>query len=272
MFKNLVIRSISGLVFIVLIVGSILWHPYSFVAVFLLITILGLNEFYNLVNDKDKVDVNIFIGILGGAILFITTFLHSFTDISHILLFGVYAIYSVLVIITELFRKKNNPINNWAYYFLGQVNIALPFALLNYIIFINSSFQPWLLLALFIIIWSNDTGAYITGVTIGKHKMFERISPKKTWEGFFGGVSFAVVAAIILSKYVTDITMTQWIILSVFVVVFGTLGDLSESLLKRTLQVKDSGNLIPGHGGILDRFDSLIFAVPVTLFYYLFML
>ncbi len=231
-----------------------------------------MHEFYNLINKKGEIDVNQWIGVSGGIILFLVTFIHSIVPISHVYLFGTYAFYSVLVMVAELFRKKNNPINNWAYYFLGQVYIALPFALLNYIIFMHGGFQPLLLLALFIVIWSNDTGAYITGVSIGKHPMFKRVSPKKTWEGFMGGFVFSLAAAVVLSKFITDITTIQWIIFSILVVVFGTFGDLSESLLKRTLQVKDSGDLIPGHGGILDRFDSMSFVVPVTLIYYLLIL
>ncbi|MGC3978758.1 MAG: phosphatidate cytidylyltransferase [Paludibacteraceae bacterium] len=152
---------------------------------------------------------------------------------------------------------------NWAYFILGQVLIALPFAMLNNILYVKD-YQPIILLAVFISIWINDTGAYCTGMLFGKHKLFERVSPKKTWEGFVGGAAFALFSGYIFSRFITELSLLQWFIFSEIVVIFGTLGDLSESLLKRTLGVKDSGNLIPGHGGLLDRFDSMMLAAPVV--------
>jgi phosphatidate cytidylyltransferase len=128
-------------------------------------------------------------------------------------------------------------------------------------------FQPYILLALFITIWVNDTGAYLVGITLGKHRLFERISPKKSWEGFFGGAIFALISGYVFSLLITEINLIEWLIFSEIVVVFGTFGDLIESLIKRTVHVKDSGNLIPGHGGLLDRFDSLLLAAPAIFIY-----
>lgn len=265
-FKNLMQRTFSGLIFIGIIIGSILWHPYAFGVTFLTATLLGLYEFYKLIHKPGTIDTDIRVGVFGGLILFVSSFFHAYHEASS-LIFIVYGLFVLGVFIAELFRKKENPINNWAYFFLGQVYVALPFSLLNYIIFI-AGFQPWLLLALFITLWVNDTGAYLTGMTLGKHKMFERVSPKKTWEGFAGGAVFALISGYVLSLIVPeDISRWQWLVFSELVVVFGTLGDLCESLIKRTLNIKDAGNIIPGHGGILDRFDSMILAAPVALIF-----
>lgn len=263
--KNLIQRAFSGLIFVGIIIGSIMWHPYAFGVTFLTATLLGLYEFYKLIYKPGIIDTNVQTGMLGGLILFVSSFFHAYGETTS-LTFIVYALFVLGVFIAELFRKKENPINNWAYFFLGQVYVALPFSLLNYIIFIEG-FQPWLLLALFITLWVNDTGAYLTGMTLGKHKMFERVSPKKTWEGFFGGAVFALISGYVLSLIIPDISLWQWLVFSELVVIFGTLGDLCESLIKRTLKVKDAGNIIPGHGGILDRFDSMILAAPVALIF-----
>lgn len=263
--NNLIKRTISGAIFIALVIGSILINQYTFAVLFTLIIILALYEFHKLTNQQNQVEVNPIIAIIGGIILFITSFLYS-SGLLPVQVFSVYALYVVLVVILELFRKKEQPIHNWAYFLLGQIFIALPFSLLNYILFING-YQPIILLALFITIWVNDTGAYLTGITLGKHRMFERISPKKSWEGFIGGAVFALISGYVFSRFIPELSLLEWLIFSEIVVVFGTLGDLSESLMKRTLQVKDSSNIMPGHGGILDRFDSMLLAAPVILIY-----
>ena len=233
--------------------------------VFFAAIFLGLYEFYKMTYKPETIEINVIVGTLGGMILFANGFLHAY-GLTSPMIYSTYAFYLIIVFIAELFRKKANPINNWAYYFLGQIYVAIPFSLLNYIIFIQG-YQPWLLLALFITLWVNDTGAYITGMLFGKHKLFERVSPKKTWEGFIGGAVFALISGYVLSRFITDISLWQWLVFSEIVVIFGTLGDLSESLLKRTENVKDAGKLIPGHGGILDRFDSMILAAPVIWIY-----
>lgn len=264
-FNNLIQRTFSGLIFISIVIVSILWHPYAFAVVFFAAIFLGLYEFYKMTYKPETIEINVIVGTLGGMILFANGFLHAY-GLTSPMIYSTYAFYLIIVFIAELFRKKANPINNWAYYFLGQIYVAIPFSLLNYIIFIQG-YQPWLLLALFITLWVNDTGAYITGMLFGKHKLFERVSPKKTWEGFIGGAVFVLISGYVLSRFITDISLWQWLVFSEIVVIFGTLGDLSESLLKRTENVKDAGKLIPGHGGILDRFDSMILAAPVIWIY-----
>ena len=152
--------------------------------------------------------------------------------------------------------------NNLAYFILGQLFIALPFSLLCFILYV-SDYQSIILLAVFITIWVNDTGAYVSGMLLGKHKLFERISPKKTWEGFIGGAFFALISGYVFSLFIPELNLLQWFIFSEIIVIFGTFGDLTESLMKRTENVKDTGNIIPGHGGLLDRFDSMLMSAPV---------
>lgn len=263
--KTLFQRSISGLIFIAIVISSILLDPYAFLGVFLLITLLGIYEFHKMTNVKSEIEVNLFAALTSGAIFFLSSFFYAKGEVP-LFIFSIYALWIIAIFIIELFRKKTRPIHNWSYFFFGQIYIVLPFSLLNFILFI-SNWQPWILLSLFIVIWVNDTGAYLTGMSLGKHKLFERISPKKTWEGFFGGVAFGLIAGYVLSRFITDISLVQWLIFSVLVTVFGTLGDLSESLIKRSVQMKDSGNIIPGHGGILDRFDSTILTSPILFIY-----
>ena len=175
--------------------------------------------------------------------------------------------------VSELYLKKENPLNNWAYAMFSQVYIALPFALLNVLAFQSdetitaTSYQYLFPLSIFAFNWLNDTGAYCTGMLLGKHPLFKRISPKKSWEGSIGGAVFCIVAAFVISNYFPIMSTVEWVGLALTIVVFGTWGDLSESLMKRQLGIKDSGNILPGHGGILDRFDSAILAIPAAVVY-----
>lgn len=259
--KNLWLRLFSGIIFVALLVGSILISPYTFAILFSLITAFAVREFHHLTNKNPEIEVNIPIAMTGGVLLFVSNFLAA-SKATDFPVFSVYGIFILVILIVELFRKKQNPIHNWAYFILGQIYTALPFSILSYILYVNE-YEPIILLAVFISLWVNDTGAYITGMMFGKHKLFERISPKKTWEGFIGGGFFVLISGYIFSMLIPDLNLLQWFIFSEITVIFGTLGDLSESLIKRTLNVKDSGNAIPGHGGILDRFDSMLMAAPM---------
>jgi phosphatidate cytidylyltransferase len=174
--------------------------------------------------------------------------------------------------VSELYEKQQDPITHMAYIFLGQCYIALPVSVLNLIAFSGIAegtpvYNPLLILSLFIFIWVNDTGAYLVGILIGKHRLFERISPKKSWEGFFGGLLLTLAISLVFACFDKEVPWYHWTALSFVVVIFGTWGDLIESLIKRTLEVKDSGQSLPGHGGFLDRFDSLLLAVYAMLFY-----
>ena len=174
-----------------------------------------------------------------------------------------------IFLITELFRQKKRPITNISYSIFGILYIILPFALLNYIPLQADGEQrgSLLLIGFFASLWANDTGAYLTGRAFGKRKLFERISPKKTWEGFLGGLFFCVLAGYVFSMFDSYLTPEEWIGFSLIIGIFGTLGDLVESMIKRNYHVKDSGNILPGHGGILDRFDGIFLACPMIIMY-----
>ena len=265
--NNFVKRTLSGALFVVLVIGSILLDAYAFAAVFAVVTGWAVSEFHKLTNNQKNVTVNQWVSVVGAVLLFLTSFLHASNTIRYPI-FSIYGLYVVGVLVIELFRKKENPIHDWAYFILGQVFVALPFSLLNFIAFIDeATYKPLILVAVFVTIWVNDTGAYLVGITFGKHRLFERVSPKKSWEGFFGGAAAALLSGYVFSIFIPEISLIQWFIFSEIIVIFGTFGDLIESLLKRTVQVKDSGNAIPGHGGLLDRFDSMLLAAPVIFIY-----
>ncbi|KAA6305037.1 Phosphatidate cytidylyltransferase, partial [termite gut metagenome] len=184
-----------------------------------------------------------------------------------------YLLLIIYLLISELYLKRENPPANWAYTMLSQFYVALPYALLNVLAFqydyaANSvDYNPVIPLSIFIFIWLNDTGAYCVGSLIGKHKLFKRISPRKSWEGAIGGGALAIASSFVFAHFFPVLSIIQWVGLALTVVVFGTWGDLTESLLKRQLGVKDSGNILPGHGGMLDRFDSALLAIPAAVIY-----
>jgi phosphatidate cytidylyltransferase len=264
--NNLLKRAITGAIFVAVIVGAILWSPYSFAVVFAVIAALMLAEFYHLMNRYQGVEIALAPQIAGGVILFLgmSTVVMGLMPQAILLL---YLAYLMTVFIAELYGKRKQPIRNWAYIIMGQVYIVLPLSLLCLVGFRNEVYEPTLLLGLFISIWLNDTGAYLVGSRIGKHRLFPRISPKKSWEGFWGGICFAMIGGFLLSRFSTALTTAEWIAFGAFVAVFSTWGDLTESLIKRTIEVKDSGTMLPGHGGMLDRFDSVLLACPAALIF-----
>lgn len=270
--KNFIQRAITGALFVVVLIGAILLGPQSFAVLFTIISALSIREFARLANTIPGVHINPSINMLGGAYLFIA-FFGFCLNIQGPVIFIPYLFLLIYMIISELYLKKENPINNWAYSMLSQMYIALPFALLNVLVFQNNpeyssvSYNYILPLSVFIFIWINDTGAYCVGSLIGKHRLFERISPKKSWEGSIGGGVVAIAAAFVLSHFYPSMPLVEWIGLALVVVVFGTWGDLTESLMKRHLGIKDSGNILPGHGGMLDRFDSALMAIPAAVIY-----
>ena len=248
------------------------WGPLSFGFLFCLISALATFEFCNLVNRQEEVSINRNICTLGSIFLFFCFFYYGINPAET----GIFIPYLALLIyllVSELYLKKKNPINNWAYSMMSQLYVGLPFALLNVLAFQNnmeisvSQYVFILPLSVFIFNWINDTGAYCTGMLFGKHRLFERISPKKSWEGSIGGAVFSILAGFALSYLFPIMSTWQWIGMALTVVVFGTWGDLTESLMKRHLGIKDSGNILPGHGGLLDRFDSTLMAVPAAVVY-----
>ena len=272
MKSNFLQRAITGVIFVAVLVGCILGGPISFTILFALISALTINEFGNIVNRMEHTRMNKPISILAGLFLFLCFgYIGVVPGANEI--FIPYLFLILYLFISELYKKQSNPLNNWAYAMMSQIYIALSFALLNVLVYHSSAtesvsqYNPILPLSIFIFNWVNDTGAYCTGMLFGKHRLFERISPKKSWEGSIGGAVFSIIAAIVLAHFFTFLSTGVWIGLGLTVVVFGTWGDLTESLMKRTLGIKDSGNILPGHGGMLDRFDSTLMAVPAAVVY-----
>lgn len=267
--KNIVTRTITGLIFVGVILLTIFHSIYSFVGILTLINIIAITEYFKLTettreNKKASIPIGLNIVsslILSAGILFQLPIVACI--LASILPYGI-------LFIAQLYDTTGSAVKKIGIsvipYFL--INIPL-FAMLLLTSIKQGQFTTYtyhFALALFILIWTNDTGAYIVGISIGKHRLFERISPKKSWEGFFGGLAFAMIAGYILSLFFTELNSIKWIISAIIIVITGTYGDLIESMIKRDLGVKDSGNILPGHGGILDRFDSIFFAAP---FYFL---
>lgn len=270
MKSSLVPRTITGVLFVAVIVGSILYNPVSFTSIFAAVAALSIHEFVGLINESGKNQVNKLITMTGGIYLFFA-FGGYCSNMIGSRIFLPYLIILMYLLISELYLNREDPIGNWAYSMLTQIYIALPFALLNVLYYQTvqgiTTINVILPLAVFVFLWVSDTGAYCVGSLIGKHRLFERISPKKSWEGSIGGGVLVIIAAVVFAHFFPFLNLLQWIGLAVVIVVFGTWGDLVESLMKRKLGVKDSGNILPGHGGFLDRFDSSLIAIPAAVCY-----
>ena len=272
MKSNFLQRAITGILFVGVLVGCILYDPWTFSALFVVISALTIREFGHLINQVEGVSINKNITMLAGVYLYMAVMAFC-TNLSGSKIFLPYLLLIMYLMISELSLKKENPVMNWAYSMLSQLYIALPFAMLNVLSFHTSpmdtsvSYNPILPLSVFVFIWLSDTGAYCVGSLIGRHRLFERISPKKSWEGSIGGGIVAIGSSFIFAHYFPIMNMAEWAGLALIVVIFGTWGDLTESLLKRQLHIKDSGAILPGHGGMLDRFDSALMAIPAAVVY-----
>lgn len=297
--SNLLKRSITGLFFVAILIGSIVFSSISFFFLFLIITIAGMLEFYKL-SRLAKAAPQKYVGLVIGILFFIFNFFYSINYID-LKFFLIFIPLLVLVFVNELYLNNKRPFTNIAYTLLGVIYVAVPFSMMNYFVFrpgiemqdlvtvktalnidflnnminyfsflkpnYNFTYTPNRLLGFFFLLWANDTGAYIFGVSFGKHRLFERVSPKKSWEGSLGGAAVTMTVAYFLSKYFVDITFVDWMIIGLIIVIMGTWGDLVESLFKRSINIKDSGNILPGHGGMLDRFDSVLLAAPIVFTY-----
>lgn len=277
--KNLIVRTITGVLFVAIMVAGFL-NPQAMVLLFSIITALTLWEYTGLVNDRVAgVSVNRFISTVGGVYLFVAVAAWRTGYVSNFVVMVPYVLTIVYLIISELYAKSRNALQNWAYTMLGQMYIALPLSLISIIAFERGSdgtsvgYDMLRPLAVFILLWANDVGAYCCGSLLGRHKLFPSVSPGKTWEGSVGGGIFAAIIAGVIGYLANaggaanTLNLWQWIGLGVVVVVFGTWGDLVESLFKRTIGVKDSGSILPGHGGMMDRFDSSLMAIPAVVIY-----
>ena len=275
--NNFIVRTITGILFVAVVVCSFL-RPQAMVLLFALITGLTIWEFTGLVNEREKVTVNRLISTVAGVYFFFAVAGFS-SDLTPSAVFIRYLGSIIYLMVAELYLKNEDPIHDWAYTMMAQLYIALPFSLLNTLAFHLTpqglvTYDAVLPLSVFVFLWMNDTGAYLCGSLLGKHKLFPRISPGKSWEGSIGG-GILVIAVAVLVWYLTEqyqlnqlgLSALEWAGLGLTVVIFGTWGDLVESLFKRTLGIKDSGNILPGHGGMLDRFDSSLLAIPAAVVY-----
>ena len=275
--NNFIVRTITGVLFVAVLVCSFL-RPQAMVLLFALITGLTIWEFTGLVNEREHVTVNRLISTVAGVYFFFAVAGFS-SELTPSAVFIPYLVSIIYLMVAELYLKNDDPIHSWAYTMMAQLYIALPFSLLNTLAFHLApqgyvAYDALLPLSVFVFLWMNDTGAYLCGSLLGKHKLFPRISPGKSWEGSIGG-GILVIAVAVLVWYLADqyqlnqlgLSAVEWAGLGLTVVIFGTWGDLVESLFKRTLGIKDSGNILPGHGGMLDRFDSSLLAIPAAVVY-----
>ncbi len=263
--KEFVRRSVTGIAFVAIMLAGITVHQYVFAVVFTGFLLLTLFEFYK-ISENIGYGPSTKIGLTCGFLLFIIFFLTASNVIPRkfILLSILIPLFTLL---PNLFDKRKNGFKNSMITIAGIIYIALPFSLLSYIILpenlSGSRFYPWILLGVFLIIWIYDSMAYVFGSLMGKHKICVRISPQKSWEGLIGGAIFAIIMGILNSVIFHELSLTSWVVIALLTVAFGTSGDFFESKLKREAGVKDSGNILPGHGGLLDRFDTVLFAAPV---------
>lgn len=269
--KNLLTRAGAGIIYIIVILTGVLGGKFSFLVVFSGIAGLALFEYFRMIEKQTGYNLHKTINILTGIVLFVAVFLYLERVYSLYLLPVCILLYLLYTFISTIVIKGKDILHATIYTVFGHIYITLPLSLLMFLSYqytvMVEKYHYALVLSLFIFLWVNDTAAYLVGSMIGKHKLIERISPKKSVEGFVGGILFSALAGYILSQIFNNYSVEFWIGLGMVISLFGTLGDLFESLIKRTCDVKDSGNLIPGHGGILDRIDSLLIAVPAAYLY-----
>lgn len=260
-YSNLTQRIVAALIGSLLIGFGLYYSQWTYLIIFMAICFLTQLEFYKLVGLDGMLPLKTY-GTFMGSTIFLLSFLVEAGYASSNYYFIIFPIGALNYLI-YLYRKKElKPFRGIAFTFLGVFYISVPFALLNIIAFSQGEYAFELILGSMFILWANDTGAYFTGVRYGKRKLFERVSPKKSWEGFVGGFILAMGMAYTLSYYTSILMTWQWFCIGVIIIICGTYGDLVESLFKRSIEIKDSGRLIPGHGGFLDRFDGLLLAAP----------
>ena len=275
--RSLIIRTLTGAIYVLLLVGCTVYSPVSAFFFFAIITAATLWEFGSIMNTHVHVRMVRPVNSLAGFVLVAAVWLSTLASPQTAKVFALYGLLLMYMIVSELYRHAKTPLRNWAFCFASQVYVALPFALLPLLSIVYNEetgdmAYSWIYpLALFIFLWVNDTFAYLSGMSLRKifpAKLFPRISPKKSWIGSIGGAVFTLVASFLVYYWQPDtMPLERWIGFAVVVIFFGTWGDLVESLIKRQLGIKDSGNILPGHGGMLDRFDSSLLAIPAAVVY-----
>lgn len=283
-YSNLTQRLITGIVGSAAIIAGLIYSEWLYFAIFFIICLFSLREFYKLTAFDGLLPLKT-LGMIIGMAIFCLSFFIERQDIPSKYYFAIFPLFA-LVYLVKLYKKgEHKPFTNIAFTFLGIFYIAVPISLLNHVVFhtqgnyadftnfvTSSTYNFQVILGILLILWATDTGAYFAGTFLGKHKLFERISPKKTWEGFIGGAVLAGIIAFVFNLILTDygkqfLSPVDWIVITIIIVVGGTFGDLVESLLKRSIEIKDSGTSIPGHGGFLDRFDGLFISAPFVVAY-----
>lgn len=274
--KNFIVRTLTGIVYVVLLVGCTVFSPVTSFIFFSLVAEATIVEFSHIMNKNAGANIPTPINALSGFLLCSTLWLWNISAGSAMEMAALYGFSLLYIIISELYRKESNPLKNWALAFASQIYVATPFALLPIISIVYDTEgqiqYTWIyVLSLFIFLWASDSGAYLVGSLLGRYfkaKLFPRISPNKSWVGSIGGGLLAVGISQLLAIYDPEaLGRWEWAGFALVVVVFGTWGDLVESLLKRQLGIKDSGKILPGHGGLLDRFDSALLAIPAVVIY-----
>ena len=271
--KDIGTRAVAGTLYILFILLGVLGGRFSFVIIFGSILGISLFEFYRMMEKDTSHAISKIFNIVMGVVIFFSVFLYL-EEISLIALPISVLLYLLILISSAIFIKREDILHGIIYSGFGQMYVTMPMSLLLFMSYffpgemggVGYHYAP--VLAIFVFIWVNDTAAYFFGSLLGNRKLMEHISPKKTVEGFVAGILFTVIASIIFARIYQDYSVVFWIGSGVVVAIFGTMGDLFESLIKRTSAVKDSGNLIPGHGGILDRIDSLLVAIPAIYLYF----
>lgn len=279
--SSFVKRSISGLIFVSILISGIFFSRYSFLLLFSAISLIAMNEFNNLF--KSYIDKTFKLVITLFHLLIITFFIinkinfdeygsnYFYYGLTFILIFA-----NIIFLITNLFKTKHTGLQAPYIAIFNLLYICIPFVLFMDISFINGVYSPFIIFTIILLIWVNDTAAYVVGRLIGKKSLFKSVSPNKTLEGFLGGVATTFLTVLILyylfNKELEIIGKFALITIGLIVSILGTIGDLIESKLKRFLQVKDSGNILPGHGGLLDRFDALLIVAPIIKIYLIFIL
>ena len=270
--KTLYIRTLSGAGLLVVVLGAVLWSPYSMLALLLLLTVGSMNEFYRIARLRQASPLRVYPILIGAGIVITSFFVATGAASPRVFTWILPAVFALFIV--GLYDKSSTHVENIVWEIGGIVYIAVPMALLTSMpingVYGTIIYTPSILLSILFIVWANDVGAYLTGVAFGRRKLFERISPNKSWEGFFGGVACAILVGGICG-YLTapsPNSILVWAGAGAVIAISGVFGDLIESMLKRSVGIKDSGNIMPGHGGFLDRFDALILAAPFVYTYF----
>lgn len=266
--SSLKIRTLTGIVFIAVMISAILIHPYVLTVLFGLIAFSSALEFIKLCNNKSTFSISQELTGLMSALVFVLICSIGYNVLPEQYLWLLLLVLPIQMCV-EMYRKTENSLSNVVGGFFAVAYSTVPFALLSNIRLetVGGVSGAYFILSYFVLIWIHDSGAYLVGSTFGKRRLFERISPKKSWEGLFGGLTFSLLASYFINDYFQFMPMLNWLILILMVIITANLGDLAESMLKRSVGVKDSGNILPGHGGLLDRFDAVLYSAPFVFIY-----